>query len=238
MTEPLFSVAILAGGLATRLHPLTLAHPKALLDIHGQPFLARQLSWLVTQGITHVVICAGHLGAQLVASVGNGHSFGLHVEWARDGTSALGTAGALAHAQPLLPESFFVLYGDVYLPRINCSELQHQFLVRQTSALMAICLSSSAQIVPNVHFDPVHQQIIAYDKWTPSPAMQHFDAGMSLMQSSTLDQIPSGTDLAYVYARLALLDRLAGMLVDSPILDIGSFTGLQATRDYFRGLSA
>ena len=53
----MLTVAILAGGLATRLHPITETIPKALVDVAGKPFVARQLNYLQKQGITHVVLC-------------------------------------------------------------------------------------------------------------------------------------------------------------------------------------
>jgi MurNAc alpha-1-phosphate uridylyltransferase len=55
-------VAILSGGLATRLRPVTEKIPKALIEINGEPFLAHQLRLLHARGIRRVVMCVGHLG--------------------------------------------------------------------------------------------------------------------------------------------------------------------------------
>ena len=100
--DGLLPVAILAGGLATRLHPITQDIPKALIDIHGKPFIAWQLEGLQAQGVSRVVICAGYRGEQIEDAVGNGSRFGLRVDWAFDGPTLLGTAGALKRALPLL----------------------------------------------------------------------------------------------------------------------------------------
>src|SRR4051812_18273832 len=109
------SLALLAGGKGTRLGPLTDQLPKSLVDVNGDPFIAHQLRLIRQQGITRVVICAGHFGEQITAQVGDGSRFGLDVSYSWDGERLLGTAGALARALPLLSEAFFVMYGDSYL---------------------------------------------------------------------------------------------------------------------------
>ena len=115
MSTATFPVAILAGGLATRLRPQTESVPKALIDINGEPFLAHQLRLLRALGIDKVVLCVGYLGEQIVRLVGDGSQFGLQVAYSFDGPALLGTAGAIKQALFLLDESFFVLYGDSYL---------------------------------------------------------------------------------------------------------------------------
>ena len=116
MSATPYPVAILAGGLATRLQPLTDRIPKALVDVNGEPFIAHQLRLLRDSGIERAVLCAGYLGEMTREYVGDGARFGLRVEFSFDGPRLLGTAGAIARALPLLGEAFFVLYGDSYLP--------------------------------------------------------------------------------------------------------------------------
>jgi NDP-sugar pyrophosphorylase family protein len=99
-------VAILAGGLATRLRPLTETIPKSLVEINAEPFLWHQLRLLRENGIDRVVLCVSHLGEMVRDSVGDGSPFGLHIDYSFDGPTLLGTAGALKRAQPLLGESF------------------------------------------------------------------------------------------------------------------------------------
>ena len=102
-------VAILAGGLATRLHPITQTIPKSLVDVAGIPFIVRQLDYLGQQGIKDVVLCLGYLGEQVKAVVGDGSSFGMNVTYSWDGPKLMGTGGALKQALPLLGEQFFVI---------------------------------------------------------------------------------------------------------------------------------
>ncbi len=137
MTQGRLPVAILAGGLATRLQPLTTTIPKALVEVNGEPFIAHQLRLLRAHGITRVVICAGYLGDMLQAYVGDGAEFGVQVRFAFDGTRLLGTAGALKQALPLLGEAFFVLYGDSYLP-CDYGTIQTAFEQSGRLALMTV----------------------------------------------------------------------------------------------------
>src|SRR5215471_3698064 len=102
-------VAILAGGLATRLRPLTETIPKALVEINGEPFLWHQLRLLRQNGINKVVLCVSHYGESVRESIGDGAAFGIHVEYSFDGATRLGTAGAIKNALPMLGEAFFVL---------------------------------------------------------------------------------------------------------------------------------
>src|SRR5664280_2820609 len=109
-------MAILAGGLATRLRPATERVPKALIEVAGEPFLAHQLRLLRRHGFERVVLSVGHLGEKIEAFAGDGRAFGLRVEYAFDGPQLLGTAGALRRALPILGDAFAVIYGDSYLP--------------------------------------------------------------------------------------------------------------------------
>src|SRR5258705_5773875 len=109
---------ILAGGLATRLWPATQTIPKLLIPINGRPFADYQLGWLARQNVTDVVYCIGYLGEQVRAAVGDGSRLGVGVRYADEGHELKGTGGALRVALDagLLAESFFVLYGDSFLP--------------------------------------------------------------------------------------------------------------------------
>src|SRR5579862_3566302 len=102
MRNELPPLALLAGGLATRMKPLTENVPKSLLMIDGEPFLAHQLKLLVEQGIRDIVICCGHLREQIEAYAGDGSRFECRLRYSYDGEALLGTGGALRRALPLL----------------------------------------------------------------------------------------------------------------------------------------
>src|ERR1700682_6439603 len=99
MTDELLPVAILAGGLATRLLPVTHSIPKALVEVGGEPFVMHQLRLLRDNGVTRVVLCVGHLGEMIQDELEAREAApGLTVEFSFDGPNLLGTAGALRGA--------------------------------------------------------------------------------------------------------------------------------------------
>ena len=87
-----------------------------MVSVGGRPFLEHQLEYLRAQGIRRVVVCAGHLGDQIQAHFGDGSRWGIRIDYSFDGPAQLGTTGAIKQALPLLGETFFVLYGDSWLP--------------------------------------------------------------------------------------------------------------------------
>jgi NDP-sugar pyrophosphorylase family protein len=105
-TNPLPTLALLAGGMATRMLPLTAGMPKSLLLVAGEPFITHQLRLLQRQKLQNVVICCGHMGEQIEAFIGDGSSFGLKVRYSYDGEQLLGTGGALLKALPMLGNAF------------------------------------------------------------------------------------------------------------------------------------
>lgn len=229
MTLP---VAILAGGLATRMRPITETTPKALVDVAGKPFIVRQLSYLRGQGISHVVLCIGYLGDMVRDVVGSGESFGLEVSYSEDGPTLLGTGGALAKAVPLLGEDFFVLYGDSFLP-VNFSAVQDAYEKSKRPALMTVLKNQNQWDKSNVLF--VNGRLHEYNKHTPRAEMSYIDYGLGVVSASVLKQRPVGQsfDLADVYQDLSLQGQLAGLEVHERFYEIGSHTGLKETEDYF-----
>ena len=225
-------VAILAGGLATRLRPITETIPKALVDVAGKPFIVRQLSYLREQGISHVVLCIGYLGDMVRDMVGSGESFGLKVSYSEDGPNLLGTGGALAKAIPLLGDDFFVLYGDSFLP-VNFSAVQEAYEKSKKPALMTVLKNQNQWDKSNVLF--VDGRLHEYNKRTPRAEMTHIDYGLGVISASVLKQRPIGQsfDLADVYQDLSLQGQLAGLEVHERFYEIGSLAGLREAEDYF-----
>ena len=227
----LLPVAILAGGLATRLRQATDHLPKALIDVNGRPFIAWQLEALRDQGASQVIICVGHRGEDIRHVVGDGYDFGLHVDWAFDGPTLLGTAGAIRRALRLIGGPFFVLYGDSYLP-IDWCPVQEAFLASGKPGLMTVYHNEGRWDRSNVEFDG--RRIVAYDKNTLTSRMHHIDYGLGAFQPSAFDRLEDGrpADLADVYRDLVAERRLAAYEVHQRFFEIGSFDGLEETRAY------
>jgi NDP-sugar pyrophosphorylase family protein len=217
-------VAILAGGLATRLRPLTETIPKSLIEIDGEPFLAHQLRLLKNRGAARVVLCVGYLGEMVRDFAGAGDSFGLEVEYAFDGPVPLGTAGALRAALPLLGEAFFVIYGDSYLP-CDYLGIETAFIGSGKPGLMTVFLNEGQWDSSNVEFSD--GKILRYDKQARTPRMRYIDYGLGLFRRSVFEGLPSGPhDLAAVYRDLLARNELAAVEVPERFYEIGSLAGI------------
>jgi len=226
----LLPVAILAGGIATRLRPHTEKIPKSLLDVHGEPFLAHQLRLLASRGVRRVVICAGHLGTMIQQFVGSGEDFGLSVGFSLDGPKLLGTGGAIKKALPILGPAFFVLYGDSYLP-CDYEAVQFEFEKSGKKALMTVFRNQNQLDKSNVEFHA--GAIFSYDKVAQTAAMRHIDYGLGVFRDSAFDTVPADevVDLALIYQSLLRSGQLAAFEVPGRFYEIGSLAGLEEFRE-------
>lgn len=220
--------AILAGGMGTRLHPITERVPKALIEINGEPFLAHQLRLLRAAGIERVVICIGQFGERIREFAGDGARFGIAIDYSFDGPVLLGTAGAVRNALPLLGDTFFVLYGDSYLP---CAyrEVEQAFLAAGRPGLMTVYHNEGRWDTSNVEF--TGGRILAYDKENRTTRMQHIDYGLGVFSRSAFADTQH-SDLAEVYRDLLCRGQLAAFEVGERFYEIGSFEGLRGLSRY------
>ena len=231
-----FPVALLAGGLATRLRPLTETVPKSMLEVAGEPFIAHQLRLFRRQGLSRVVVCAGYLGSLIEDFVGDGSRFGLSVTYSFDGADLLGNGGALKRALPLLGPAFAVMYGDSWLDT-PYEPIAAAFAASGKSGLITVFRNEGAWDSSNVEF--VDGVIWRYDKRNKTPAMHYIDWGLGFLRASALEAWPEGPlDLANVYAQLLSKNDLCGYEVTKRFYEIGSLDGLKETDQHLRSYPA
>ena len=225
---------VLAGGLATRMRPITETIPKSLIPINGRPFVKIQLEWLSKQLVTDVIFSIGYKGTMIQDVVGDGTEFGLRVVYVDEGELLRGTGGALKFCfkQGVLPEKFFVLYGDSFLP-ISFPEVWTSFDRQEKPALMTVFENSGKWDKSNVCFED--EKIVLYDKHQKVKThlrMNHIDYGLSILSRPIVeDWLPEPvlgekTDLAEVFHTLSQRGLLAGYEVKERFYEIGSLKGL------------
>lgn len=222
-------VAILAGGLATRLRPATGRIPKALVDVGGRPFIAHQLELLSRHGLADIVLLVGHMGEMLRDTLGNGEGFGVRLRYVFDCPGQLGTGGAVRGALPELGQAFFVLYGDSYL-ECDYEAIECAFLASGKSALMTVYRNDDQWDRSNVQFKS--GRIVQYDKVYRNPKMHHIDYGLGAFRREAFVgwSAAESFDLAVVYQDLVARGDLAGYEVSSRFYEIGSPSGLEEAR--------
>jgi NDP-sugar pyrophosphorylase family protein len=225
MAAPPLPVAILAGGLASRLRPLTEKIPKLLVEVAGEPFFSHQIRLLKRAGLNHLVLCVGYLGEKIVELYGDGAKWGVKIEYSFDGPKLLGTGGALIQALPRLGGAFYVLYGDSYLP-VDYAACGEAFLRSGQLGLMTVYENHELYDASNVWFED--GRILVYDKKNKAPQMHHIDYGLGLLQARALDGWPRNAvvDLAEVYKKLVADGQLTGYEINERFYEIGSHAGL------------
>ena len=220
-------LALLAGGLASRMRPLTSSMPKSLIEVAGEPFLAHQLRLIYAGGIREVVLCVGYLGEKIEEFAGDGSRFGLTLSYSYDGDVPLGTGGALHAALPLLGARFLIMYGDSWLTE-PIEPVWRSFLDSGKPALMTVFRNQNRWGASNVEFRK--GAVVRYDKRRPSTSMHHIDYGLDALDAGVLAHwsVPV-FDLGDVWAGLAHYSLLAGYETTDRFYEIGSPPGLRET---------
>jgi NDP-sugar pyrophosphorylase family protein len=221
-------IAVLAGGLATRMRPLTERLPKVLLEVAGEPFIAHQLRLFAREGITDVKLLVGYCWEQIRCFVGDGSRFGVRVGYIVDGPKLLGTGGAIRHALDRLGGEFLVTYGDSWLDA-RYEPVVEAFRASGQPALMCVFRNENRWDASNVHFED--GVIRCYSKKLHMPEMHHIDWGLGMLKASAVAawRLHKNWDLAELYEELSISGHLAGYEMTRRFYEIGSFEGFAET---------
>jgi len=233
--EPQRQAVVLAGGLATRLHPRTLKLPKALLPVAGRPFISWQLERIASCGYSHVLLCIGHLGEQIRELVGDGSMLGIHVSYSEDGPELLGTAGALRRALDKLASTFLVTYGDSYLPFDYAAPLLDLQRHPEASGTMAVFANAGRWDVSNTAVSG--EKVVRYEKGSADPWLDHIDYGAMALRREVIAELPLGEPLGLgvVQSRLARAGVLRAYRAKQRFFEIGSESGLRDLERMLQG---
>jgi len=221
---------VLAGGLATRMRPLTETVPKSMLEVAGRPFVDWQLERLAASGVRDVVMCIAHLGEQIRDHVGDGARHGVRVRWSVEGDGSpgalLGTAGAIRAALALLAPCFVVTYGDSYLPFDYGAPLAVLEREADCDGVMAIYRNAGAWDVSNVATDGTW--VVRYEKGARDRALDHIDYGATALRREVIAALPADrrAGLDEIQRDLAARRRLRAVVARERFFEIGSPAGL------------
>jgi NDP-sugar pyrophosphorylase family protein len=203
------------------------------VEVAGHPFLWHQIQLLKRRGIRRVIVSVGYLGEQIADLYGNGAALGVFIEYSFDGPTLLGTAGAIRKALPMLPEQFFVLYGDSYLT-CDYHLVEHAFRNSGLPGLITVYRNDGMYGSSNVEYDGT--RILRYDKQDRTPNMHHIDYGLSAFRRSVFAALPENDicDLASVFQQLLRKGRLTAFEVHERFYEIGSRDGLRDTETFLK----
>lgn len=222
----MITVAIICGGLGTRVESYTQGLPKSLVPIHGRSFIDYQLELLAESGVERVVLCVGYGGKIISDYVGDGRQWGLRVLYSWDETKNLGTGGALRDALPLLGPEFLVLYGDVYI-RLDYVPMLNAFRQIGALAMVAMCRGDGLREQNNIARTGGYT--VRYDKRHHEVGMMYLDAGVSAYRASVFENVaPEGPlDLGDVMHELSINRNLWGYQTYHKPHEVGSLEGIR-----------
>jgi NDP-sugar pyrophosphorylase family protein len=223
-------IAILAGGLATRLGFLSKDTPKSLIPINGDPFIFHQLKLLKKNGAEKIVLCLGHMGDKIKKAVGDGKNFGLKICYSYDGPVLLGTGGAIVNALPLLSDLFMIMYGDSYLD-INLNDVAKEFMYSGKPGLMTVYKNQNLYDKSNVIYN--NGIIELYRKNIADEKMDYVDYGISCFNKNVFTKKGKiKFDLSEILTELSILNELAGYEVNKRFYEIGSESGIAELENF------
>ena len=226
-------VAILAGGLATRLGELARNQPKSMLSIRGKTFLEYQLELLRGGGIRNIVMCVGHMGEQIERHFQGGKGYGVNIRYSFE-EGLLGTAGALKKAAPLLEDVFFTMYGDSYLS-LDLLAAMRYFKSQNKLAQMTVYKNYDRYGRSNT---AVEDNLVKnYSKKAKTEDMVYIDYGANIFKREVLGMIPENQSysLDNLFTRLIEMEELLAFEVKERFYEIGSPQGLNEFEEYIKG---
>ncbi len=141
-----FVGVILAAGKGTRMFPFTARWPKPILPIMGKPLLQHQIEMFNSVGIKKIFVVIGHLGYEVVRSLGNGKEFGVDLEYVEQ-TETLGIAHAVGRLESRVGKPFLLCLGDIFFVSNKLQSMLTHFGKKNTKAVLASKLEQNPEMI-------------------------------------------------------------------------------------------
>lgn len=218
------AVVIMAGGLGTRLHPLTEETPKPMLKVGGKPILETIIQSFIDQGFTNFFVSVNYKSDIISEYFGDGSRHGANINYLQEKTR-LGTAGSLSLLPKDIHAPIIVMNGDL-LTRISVDALldfhEHE------NAVATMVVREDHYQVPYGVVAVDGTQIIGVEE---KPVQRHLvNAGIYVISKSGLEDIPDGTfyDMPTHFAKLSANGhRTAAFPLHEYWVDIGRLDELE-----------
>jgi NDP-sugar pyrophosphorylase family protein len=224
MKKSKMQMVIPCGGLATRLGELTKETPKSMIDINGRPFLELQIELIKKYDFDELILCIGHLDEKIREYFGNGKRYDITIKYSKD--NKLDVIGAIKNAEPLLKDSFFMLYGDSYLPTLDFNDMYQKFAQQNKLALMAVWKNNNSIDKSNIKVQNGEVTSVG------EPDSNYIDYGTTMMRKNALKIVPTNQPFSTksFWTKLSNMRELATYEVTERFYHIGSKEGLNELR--------
>ncbi|MCT4556788.1 MAG: nucleotidyltransferase family protein [Pelagimonas sp.] len=182
-------VFLMAGGLGTRLRPLTESVPKPMLPVGGRPILELILRSLVDQGFSNISISVNYLGDMIKSYFGNGHGFGADIEYI-DETERMGTAGALSLLPTTPTEPMIVMNADLL------TAVQFQSMIDFHNDSGALATMGAREHVMQVPYGVLKTEGVHLKSIEEKPSSRHLvNAGIYVISPQAMEHLTPGAAL-------------------------------------------
>ncbi|MBI2866064.1 MAG: NDP-sugar synthase [Chloroflexi bacterium] len=182
---------ILAGGEGTRLRPLTLNTPKAMVPVLNRPFLEHVLAYLRLHGVEQAILTLSYLADRVKERFGDGAGYGTSLLYSVE-TQPMGTAGAVKEVAPLLDGAFLVLNGDLFTD-IDLTALAAFHRERGAAATIALVRVEDPTSFGMVNTDGQGRVLSFVEKPRPEAVTSHYvNGGIYILEPQVLSLVPEG----------------------------------------------
>ena len=176
---------ILAGGLGTRLRPLTLKTPKPMLPLGKKPILEHLIDWNKKNGVKSIVLCVSYRKEKIQDYFKDGKKFGVNIEYAVS-KKPLATAGQLKTAEDFIDDTFVCVYGD------SIFDFSLRNMIKQHKAKKSFATMSLYEYKTNLQYGVIHTSKAGkVTSWEEKPEIKaNINMGCYVMEPGILRYIP------------------------------------------------
>lgn len=180
------AVTVMAGGLGSRMGELTKGIPKPMLDIDGEPILAKIVKQYRDEGLKNFIFCVNYKAEVIRDYFGSGGDLGVNIEYVEE-SERLGTGGALSLVDASEYDHFFVTNADI-LCATSFREMFEFHLDQGSHATMAV-----REYEVDIPFGVVETEGFKIKSLREKPTYKYFiNAGYYVLNSDALAHVPSG----------------------------------------------
>ena len=226
-------VVILAGGIGTRLRPLTYKIPKPMIELNNKPFLEYLIDLLKENGIKEVILLLGYLPKKIKEYFGNGSNFGIKIRYSI-GDVSFESGKRIKDAGELLDNYFLLMYCDNYWP-LDLKKLIEYYEKKKVLASITIYTNKDNFTKSNIKIND-NGYVTLYDRERKEKNLSGVEIGFYIINKKVLDIIPD-TNLCFekeIIPKLIHKKQLVGYLTDHRYYSISKIERLPITEKFLK----
>ena len=226
---------VMAGGVGSRLRPLTIERPKPMVPIVNKPVLGHILDLLKHHNITEIIITVQYLANLIQDFFGDGSSLGMNIHYSVEETP-LGTAGSVKSAQHLLDDTFLVISGDA-LTNFNLTDLIEYHQKKNTLATLALYTLANPVEYGVININNDGQIVRFQEKPSRGSVMSDYvNTGIYVLEPKILDYFDFNIPFDFAKDLFPMVHKqgkpLYGYIADGYWCDVGNIPEyMRATAD-------